>query len=191
MRALNSPGRQPGTHISPTVNPFTAVLAAPSSGKRPITVPNLKFIKAPPPPYPHPLSNEHVKTSIQIHGIQSRFAIGPSNILFAGVHLCTIQPGNFTGWGRDGVKETHPLLTSHQINRLTGSFRPRRPRLTSIGKGSDCGLDKTQTNFSHSSIFHGYILTALEDGFGSGFGEAASINQQLAPGVHCNLLVVL
>ena len=26
------------------------------------------------------------------------------NVLFVGVHPCTFQPGNFTGWGSEGVK---------------------------------------------------------------------------------------
>ena len=30
--------------------------------------------------------------------------IGPENILFAGVRPCIFQPGNFTGWGSEGVK---------------------------------------------------------------------------------------
>ena len=28
----------------------------------------------------------------------------PSNILFTGVYVCTFQPGNFIGWGSEGVK---------------------------------------------------------------------------------------
>ena len=31
--------------------------------------------------------------------IEIRFVIEPSNILFGGVHVCTFQPGNFTGCG--------------------------------------------------------------------------------------------
>ena len=37
--------------------------------------------------------------------------IGPSNILFGGVHVCTFQPGNFTGWGSAGVKVA--LIPAH------------------------------------------------------------------------------
>ena len=36
-----------------------------------------------------------------MHNIESRFVTGPSNILFGGVHVCTFQPGNFTGGGRE------------------------------------------------------------------------------------------
>ena len=39
-----------------------------------------------------------------MHSSESRLVIGPSNILFAGVYVCTFQPGNFTGWGSQGVK---------------------------------------------------------------------------------------
>ena len=40
-----------------------------------------------------------------MHSVKSRFVIGPSNILFAGVYIymCTFQPGNRTGWGSEGV----------------------------------------------------------------------------------------
>ena len=36
--------------------------------------------------------------------VESRFVIGSSDILSAGVYVCTFQPGNFTGCGRKGVK---------------------------------------------------------------------------------------
>ena len=36
--------------------------------------------------------------------MRSRFVLGPSNILFAGVYVCSFQPGYFTGWGSVGVK---------------------------------------------------------------------------------------
>ena len=38
---------------------------------------------------------------MKMHSIESRLVIGPSGILFGGVYF---QPGNFTGWGSDGVK---------------------------------------------------------------------------------------
>ena len=28
---------------------------------------------------------------------------GPSNRLFGSLYVCTFQPGNFTGWGSEGV----------------------------------------------------------------------------------------
>ena len=39
-----------------------------------------------------------------MHSIESRFVIEPSDILFAGVYVGTFQPGDFTGWGSEGVK---------------------------------------------------------------------------------------
>ena len=43
--------------------------------------------------------------SIRTHSIDSRFVIGPSNMLFTGVYVGICQPGNFTGWGSEGVKK--------------------------------------------------------------------------------------
>ena len=40
-----------------------------------------------------------------MHGVESRSVTGPANILFAGVYVCTLQPGNFTGWDSQGVKD--------------------------------------------------------------------------------------
>ena len=48
--------------------------------------------------------HESEKISITTHSIKSRFIIRPSNILFAGVYVCTFQPGHFTGCGSVGVK---------------------------------------------------------------------------------------
>ena len=45
--------------VSVGLNPFTAMFAEPSLGKRPIKVPNLKLLKLPPPPSPP--AQEHVK----------------------------------------------------------------------------------------------------------------------------------
>ena len=36
---------------------------------------------------------------------ESRFVIGPSNVLSAGVYVCTFQPGNLAGCGSEGVKD--------------------------------------------------------------------------------------
>ena len=41
---------------------------------------------------------------IKTHNIESRCVIGPENILFAGVLAYFFWPGNFTGWGSEGVK---------------------------------------------------------------------------------------
>ena len=72
-----SPARQ--------INPFTAVLAAPLLEKRPIVVQIFHS------------SHEHV------NGLLPkcyRFVIGPSNILFASVYVCTFQPGKFPELGQ-------------------------------------------------------------------------------------------
>ena len=49
--------------------------------------------------------------SIKMHSTDGRFVTGPSDILFAGVYVCTFQPGNFTGWSSDGVNETLKWLS--------------------------------------------------------------------------------
>ena len=41
---------------------------------------------------------------MKLRSVESRFVIGPSNLLSAGVYDCTFQPGNFTGWVSEGVK---------------------------------------------------------------------------------------
>ena len=49
-----------------------------------------------------------------MHGTESRFVIGPSNILFAGVCVCvcvcTFQPRNVTGRGSEGVDVFEEIL---------------------------------------------------------------------------------
>ena len=80
-------------------NPFSAMLTAPSLGTR-TTNKNAKFeiIKA-----FSPSAWPHERISVKMHSIESRFVTGPSNILFAGVYVCTFLPGNFTCWGSEGV----------------------------------------------------------------------------------------
>ena len=39
----------------------------------------------------------------KIHSIETRFVIGLEILLYAGVHMCTFQPGSFTGWGSEGI----------------------------------------------------------------------------------------
>ena len=56
------------------INPFTAMLAAPSLGKRPMKVPDLKPLRI--------FSSvvwAHERTSIQMHSIERRFVTGPSD----------------------------------------------------------------------------------------------------------------
>ena len=54
-------------------------------------------MKTPSPPF----AWSRERTSIQKHGVESRFVTGSSNILFASLYVCTFQPRNFTGWGSD------------------------------------------------------------------------------------------
>ena len=49
--------------------------------------------------------------SIKTHNTESRFVIRPSNILLAGVYVCTFQTGNFTHLGSEGVKTAMKSLT--------------------------------------------------------------------------------
>ena len=42
-----------------------------------------------------------------MHSVESRFVIRPSDILSAGVYVCTFQPRNFTGCGSEWV---NPML---------------------------------------------------------------------------------
>ena len=58
-----------------------------------------------------------------MNNIESRFDIGPSDILFAGVHVCTFQPRNVTGWSSEGVKQS-----CFQVGKWCGKIR----------KGSNC-----------------------------------------------------
>ena len=48
--------------------------------------------------------------------IENRFVIGPSNILSASMYVCTLQPGNFTGFGSEGVKQS--LVRAGDVIRL-------------------------------------------------------------------------
>ena len=74
------------------------------------------------------------------------FLIRPSNILFASVYMCTLLPGNFTGWGSEGVninfkksKETceqtsMPLMARGSTAVISHLLRPMRvPPLGAAG----------------------------------------------------------
>ena len=37
------------------------------------------------------------------YSTESGLVIGPSNVLFAGMYVCTFQPGKFAGWVSEGV----------------------------------------------------------------------------------------
>ena len=49
-----------------------------------------------------------------MHSDESRFVIGSSNTLSAGMHVCTFQPRNFTGCGSEAVKPTVTTRTNRQ-----------------------------------------------------------------------------
>ena len=82
-------------------NPFTAMLATPSLWKLAIKMPDLKSLS--------PFSFFTIaceRISLKMHRTESRFVVGPSNTLFAGMCVYTFQPGNFTYWGCEGVKKS-------------------------------------------------------------------------------------
>ena len=87
------------------------------------------------------------KSSIKMHRIESRFVKGPSKRVFAGVYVCTFQPGNFTGWSSEGVKDTmkeenNPRQSSinqcwllgSQLARLTGRQLATLSNLSPVSK---------------------------------------------------------
>ena len=70
------------------LNPFTAMLAAPSLWKRPTTVPNLKSLRS---FFPFVWARE--KISIKMHSAESRFVIGSSKyaICYRTIKICYLQ----------------------------------------------------------------------------------------------------
>ena len=68
------------------------------------------------------------RTSIKMLNTESRFVIGPSNILSGGMRACTFKPRIFTGTGSEGVNN----------NVMTGfNTRNHSP------KQSFCSVSKT------------------------------------------------
>ena len=59
-----------------------------------------------------------------MHCTESIFDAGPWNILFAGVHVCTFEPGSFTCWGSEGVNQR--LNYVRQVQQQ----RPESPTVT-------------------------------------------------------------
>ena len=49
---------------------------------------------------------------IKMHNIESRCDIEPESRLSAGMSV-HFEPGNFTGWGREGVKEENYCKDGH------------------------------------------------------------------------------
>ena len=71
-----------------------------------------------------------------MHSTENRFVIGLSNILFAGVYVCTFQPENFTGygwgWGGGGGSERVKndrlcgiIASNHFVCRRSLAYRDR------------------------------------------------------------------
>ena len=120
MRTVSSQQQVNGTK-SIGFNPFTAMLAVPSLEKRPIQMLNCSGDFS-------PLPQERAKGDMQIEGIESRFVIGPSNILSAGVYVCTFQqPGHLTGWDSEGVKGTMlPEQANNQRRRRKEKVEGRK-----------------------------------------------------------------
>ena len=109
-------------------NPFTAVLAALSLGKRPIEVPNLKSLQL----FPI-FAGAHERTSVKIYSTEIRAVIEPSNILFSGVYMSTFQPRKFTGLRKRvlkhiGVFVPSPMWEMHfKFHRILNNYRITRP----------------------------------------------------------------
>ena len=73
-----------------------------------------------------------VRMCMKMHSITSRFIIRLGNILLAATHVCTSQPGNFTGCGSEGVKDpffwisslhyfpVNEPLTNEELSSTTG-----------------------------------------------------------------------
>ena len=78
-------------------------------------MPNVKSLR-----WLFPTWQEHVKGDIKIYSIESRFVTGPSNILSAGVYVCTFPPGNFTGWGSEGVNVSRLIfpMCCHRLGSI-------------------------------------------------------------------------
>ena len=97
-------GLHAGIDLMLRLNSFTATLAAPSLGKRPSEVPNLKSRRL---CFPLRLKGflSHERISIKMRSIESRFVIRLSHVLY----VCTFQPGNFTSCGSEGVNSLQPL----------------------------------------------------------------------------------
>ena len=72
-----------------------------------------------------------------MHNIESRFVIGPSNILFEGVYVCTFQPGNIQAEMVNGLRTLREICVagSIQVDLHPPTF-PIPPSLPVIS--SDC-----------------------------------------------------
>ena len=81
--------------------------------------------------------------SIKMHSTEGRYVIGPSNILFASMYVCTFYPVKATGWGSEGVK--HHVSLPVRVQELCESRggRPGLPVLMSLNYYGFCGRKAT------------------------------------------------
>ena len=71
-------------------------------------------------------SHEHVKGFLsKCTVLAAELLQDHQNILFDGVYVRTFQPGNFTGWGREGVNKKSRGLNSH-IDESDGNLKAAR-----------------------------------------------------------------
>ena len=104
---------------------------------------------------------------MKMHSIESRFVIGPSDILFDGVYGCTFQPRNFTGWDSEGVNPSFSVsaqqLFLFDLHVLNAGQRARQ-RPTRFGwltlSLPPCHL-KTNDNNAKSEIHTPFFVLAL------------------------------
>ena len=57
------------------------------------------------------------RSFIKMHSTKSRCVIGMENIVCTRTHPCIFEPGNFTGWGSEGVKYYHRSVWPWQQHR--------------------------------------------------------------------------
>ena len=101
----------------------------PSLRKRLTKLPNIKPLRL-----FSRLAQVRERISINMHSIESRLVIGPSNILFASLYVCAFQSGNFTGWGSEEVnceRQSHKAVsTKHNLFEVKGE--PKRNRAEAL-----------------------------------------------------------
>ena len=85
-------------------NLFAAMLATQKTTNKSTKFETIKFYFFP--------SHEHLEGFLSKHSVENRFVTEPSDILSGGVYVCTFQPGNFTGWGSEGVDVMAHLVSS-------------------------------------------------------------------------------
>ena len=100
------------------VNPFTAMLAAPSLGRRPIKVPSFKSLT---PFFPW-FAWTHQRIYIKMHCTESRFVIGPSNICLQACMWALFSPEMLQVAAVKGLIE--PLPSKDAVPRRSRTLLP-------------------------------------------------------------------